>query len=133
MGRERSEPVTKSGERGSRQRGVSYASPRVQPLHDDVQKWTTTGRAGWKQPIPVLLLILFLECFEKRLCHNAKLSRQPNRPFRFSVHAKMTTKRVHRDSIRSGMWISGESTVGRRAAVEKVGGGRRLGRHGTCR
>jgi hypothetical protein len=46
-GERRRELVTGSGSEGQ-ERGVSHASPRVQPLHEAVQNGTTTGQTGWK-------------------------------------------------------------------------------------
>jgi hypothetical protein len=65
--------VLGSGERAPRQRGVSRASSRVQPLHGNVQNGTITGHAHWKLPVQAFLQGLYQGCFENRLTHNTEL------------------------------------------------------------
>jgi hypothetical protein len=73
LNRERSEPVTRSGERGPRQHGVSCTSPSVQPLHTGVQNDTTMGLTPEKLLIGAFLHGLTQGCFENRLGHNVNL------------------------------------------------------------
>jgi hypothetical protein len=65
--------VPGSRERGPRQRGVSRASSRVQPLHEGVQNGTTTGQARLELPIQAFLEGMSQGCFENRLEHNAEV------------------------------------------------------------